>query len=71
MALLIPQLSGGFQILALEAAQVCIGQHLLDGGLVRIGQIGVLVQLGLEPLHFLEVGHKGGAGRIALQVGHL
>ena len=33
------------------------------------GEVGVLVELGLEPLHFLEVLDEGGAGVVALEVG--
>ena len=33
------------------------------------GEVGVLVELGLEPLHFLEVLDEGGAGGVALEVG--
>jgi hypothetical protein len=70
LALLLFELFGGFQILAFEAAQVFLGQHLLDGGFVVLGEVGVLVELGLEPLDFLEVGDEGGAGGVALQIGH-
>jgi hypothetical protein len=54
---------------AFEAAQVFLRQHLLDGGFVFLGEVGVLVELGLEPLDFLEVVDEGGAGGVALQVG--
>ena len=30
-----------------------------------------MVQLGFESLDFLEVADKGGAGRVAIQVGHV
>ena len=36
-----------------------------------VGEVGVLVELGLEPLHFLEVLDEGGAGVVALEVGHV
>ena len=35
-----------------------------------VGEVGVLVELGLEPLHFLEVLDEGRAGGVALEVGH-
>ena len=38
--------------------------------LLLVGEVGVLVELGLEPLHFLEVLDEGGAGVVALEVGH-
>ena len=38
---------------------------------VLLGEVGVLVELGLEPLHFLEVVDEGGAGVVALEVGHV
>ena len=46
------------------------GQHLLDGLLLLVGEVGVLVELGLEPLHFLELLDERGAGVVALEVGH-
>ncbi len=61
---------GGLQIGATEAEQVVLGQDLLDGGCVVVGEVGVLVELGLEPLHFLEALDEGGAGVVALEVGH-
>ena len=62
---------GGFQIDAAEAAQV-----VLRAGSARwrlallVGEVGVLVELGLEALDFLEVLDEGGAGVVALEVGH-
>ncbi len=68
-ALLLPEYPAGFEILALEAAQVFLGQHLIDGLLVRLGEVGVLVELGLEALHLFEVGAECHLGSIALEVG--
>ena len=45
-------------------------QHLLDGLFVFLGEVGVLIELGLESLDFLEVIDEGGAGGIALEVRH-
>ena len=39
-------------------------------GFVLLGEVGVLVELGLEALDFLEVGDEGGLGGIALEVRH-
>ncbi len=61
---------GGLQVRATEAEQVFLWQNLLDGGGVVVGEVSVLVKLGLEPLHFLEMVDEGGAGVVALEVGH-
>ena len=44
-------------------------KHLLDAGLVVLAEIGVLVKMGLEPLHLLEVADEGNLGGIPLQIG--
>ncbi|SMH65925.1 protein of unknown function [Acidithiobacillus ferrivorans] len=69
LVLLRAQLLGGVQILTLEAAQGFFGQHLLDAGFVFPSEVGVLVELGFEPLHFLETLDEYCLGGIALQVG--
>ena len=43
---------------------------LLDGGGVFVREVGVLVELGFEALHFLETLDEDGAGGVALEVGH-
>ena len=60
---------GGFEVLAAEGVQVVLGQDGLDRLFLLGGQVGVLVELGLEPLHFLEVLDEGDAGVVALEVG--
>jgi hypothetical protein len=45
-------------------------QHLLDGLFLLLGEVRVLVELGLESLHFLELLNERGAGVVALEVGH-
>ena len=46
-----------------------LGQDAFDGRLVLRREVGVLVELGLEPLHFLELVDEGGAGVVPLEVG--
>ena len=72
LPLLLLEALGGFQIGAAEGVQV-----LPWAGSARwccsllVGEVGVLVELGLEPLHFLEMLDEGGAGVVALEVGHV
>ena len=70
LPLLLFQALGGFQIDATESVKLFFGQNLLDGCLVFLGEVGVLVELGFEPLHFLEMVDEGAAGIVALEVGH-
>ena len=53
--LLLFELLRGFQILASEAAQNSSGSTCWMVALCSLGKVGVLVELGLEPLDFLEV----------------
>ena len=71
LGILLFQLLGRLEILAPEAAQVVFGQHQLDFAPVLLGEVGVLIELRLEALHLFELVHEGGAGRVALDVGHL
>ncbi len=43
---------------------------LFDRSCVFWRQVGILVQLGLEPLDLLEVFDEGCTGRVALEVRH-
>jgi len=54
-----------------EALELLPGQNLLDGVLILLGQVGVLIELGLEALHFFETVDKLGSGVVALEVGHI
>ena len=67
---MLSELFGRFQILALEAAQGLLRQHLFDAGLVVLAEVGVLVELGFEALDFLEVAEEGSLGGVALQIRH-
>jgi len=69
--LLFFQALGCLQIDALEALQMLLGQYLLDGLGVFRREVGVLVELGLEALHFLEQVDELTACGVALEVGHL
>jgi len=60
---LFPEPLGGFEILAAEGGQVVRGEDGLDYLFLLGSEVGVLVELGLEALHFLEVLDEGGAGR--------
>ena len=71
LVLLLLQPLGRFQILAAEGAQVVLGEDLLDLLALLVGEVGVLVELGLEALHLLEVLDELAAGVVALEVGDL
>ena len=61
---------GRFQVHAAKGLQVFAGQDVLDGSSVVAGQIGVLVELGLQALHLLERLDEGSAGLVPLELGH-
>ena len=69
LGLLFFQALGGFEVHAAEGVEVVLGQDALDGRCLLGREVGVLVELGLEPLHFLEVLDEGRAGVVALEVG--
>ena len=50
-ALLLPETPGGFEVGALEGSEVVLGKDLLDLLALRLGEVGVLVELGLEALN--------------------
>ena len=61
---------GSFDVNAPEGAEIILGQGLNDLLFLLRGEVGVLVELGLEALDFLEVVDEGGAGGITAEVGH-
>ena len=69
-ALLRAEALGGFQIDAAEGLVILRRQHLGNGLFVFLGEVGVLVELGFEPLDFLEVIDEGGAGLVAFEIRH-
>ncbi len=73
VAALIPLLSepfGGFQILAPKTTMTVLRQNLLDGLFVFLCEVGVLVELRLEPLDFLELIDEGGLGCVSFEIRH-
>jgi hypothetical protein len=46
------------------------GQDVFDGDCVVGSEVGVLVELGFQALHFFEVLDEGGAGVVALEALH-
>ena len=68
LALLLFQALGGFEIHATEGAEVVLGEGLLDLTPLLAGEVGVLVELGLEALDLLEPLDELGAGVVAHQV---
>ena len=70
-ALLLFQALGGFEIGAAEGAEVVLGEGLLNLLNLLVGEVGVLVELGLETLDFLEPLDELGTGVVAHQVVHL
>ena len=69
-ALLLLQALGGFEVGAAEGTEVVLGQGLLDLLSLLIGEVGVLVELGLEALDLLEALDELGARVVAHQVVH-
>ena len=67
-ALLLLEALGGFEVDAAEGAEVVLGQGLLDLLPLLVGEVGVLVELGLEALDLLEPLDELGAGVVALEV---
>ena len=55
LSLLCLQALGGFQIHATEGAEIVRGEGLLDLLPLLVGEVGVLVELGLEALDLLEI----------------
>ena len=58
-ALLFLQALSGLEINAAEGVKIVPGQNLLDGLFLFFGEVGVLIELGLEPLDFLEASTNG------------
>ena len=64
LALLLPQPLGGFEVRAAEAAlSSSLGRTCSMAASLLVGEVGVLVELGLEPLHFLELLDERRRGR--------
>ena len=70
-ALLLFQALGGFEVGAAEGAEVVLGEGLLNLIALLVGEVGVLLELGLEALDLLEAIDELGAGVVAHQVVHL
>ena len=70
-ALLLFETLGGFEVDAAEGAKVVLGKGLLDLCRLLVGEVGVLVELGLEALDFLEPIDELGTGVVSHQVVHL
>ena len=47
-----------------------VREYLFDGGFVFPGEVGVLIELGLEALDFLETLDEANAGGVTLEVRH-
>ena len=69
--LLLSQALGGFKVNAAEGAEVVFGEDLLNLLALRVGEVGVLAELGLDALDLLEALDELGAGVVANQVVHL
>ena len=65
------QALGGFEVGAAEGAEVVLGEDLLNLLALLVGEVGVLVELGLEALDLLEPLDELGSGVVAHQVVHL
>ena len=70
-ALLLLEPLGGFEVNAAEGAEVVFGEDLLDLLALRVGEVGVLIELRLEALDILEPIDELGAGVVAHEVVHL
>ena len=55
--------------MAAEGAELVFGEDLLDLLSLLGGEVGVLVELGLELLYLLELLDERGAGVVPLEVG--
>ena len=66
--LLLFEALGGFEVDATEGAEVVLGKGLLDLLPLLVGEVGVLVELGLEALDLLEAINELGAGVVAHEV---
>ena len=69
-ALLLLEPLGGFEVNAAEGAEVVFGEDLLDLLALRVGEVGVLIELRLEALDLLEPIDELGAGVVAHEVVH-
>ena len=70
-ALLLFQALGGIKVGAAEGAEVVLGEGLLNLLALLVGEVGVLIELHLEPLDILEPIDELGAGVVAHEVVHL
>ena len=70
-ALLLFQALGGFEVDAAEGAEVVLGEDLANLLALLVGEVGVLVELGLEALDLLEPLDELGSSIVAHQVVHL
>ena len=62
---------GGIEVGAAEGAEVVLGEGLLNLLALLVGEVGVLIELHLEPLDILEPIDELGAGVVAHEVVHL
>ena len=69
LALLLLSGAGRFRVDAAERLELFLGENLLDGRLVFRREVGVLVELGLQPLHFLELVDEGARASSPLRLG--
>lgn len=66
---LIAEALGGFEVGAAELAELVAGEDGFDFLFLEGGEVGVLVELGLDALDFLEAVDELGAGVVAFEVG--
>ena len=70
-ALLLLKSLGGFEVDAAEGPEIVLRESLLDLHPLLVGEVGVLVELGLEALDLLEPLDELSPGIVAHQVVHL